>query len=105
IGLKDSSVSFEMALGVIASSVARVEEHGCRRIMTPERAIVPNIDPRPPARRLAFGQHRYRGVIAVHAAAGNHERADAIVERAQKDGAAANLIGLVDRLKSTPSRA
>src|SRR5262249_6651872 len=32
IGLKDSSVSFEMALGVIAGSVARVEEHGCRRI-------------------------------------------------------------------------
>src|SRR5262245_34311111 len=37
IGLKDSSVSFEMALGVIAGPVARVEEHGCRRIMTPER--------------------------------------------------------------------
>jgi hypothetical protein len=61
--------------------------------MAAERAIVANIYPRPPGRRLPFGQHRDRGVVAVHSVAGEDMGTDKLVERAQQHGAAAHLVG------------
>ena len=40
-----------------------------------------------------LGHHRHRRLIAVHALAREHVRADELVERAQKRGAAAHLVG------------
>ena len=39
-----------------------------------------------------LGQHRPPGVVAVHAITGEHVGADEFVERAQQEGAAANLV-------------
>src|SRR5829696_6784937 len=54
IGLEDPAVALQMTLRVVAA----------------ERAIVANIHPRPPSRRLAFDQYRHGGVVAMHPAAG-----------------------------------
>ena len=63
-----------MALRIFARAIARVEEHGGRRITPAERAIVADIDTGPSGRGLALGQHRHRRVVAMHALAGRHAR-------------------------------
>ena len=54
--------------------------------------VIAHIGPQSPLARLMLGQHRHRGVVAVHAIAGEHVGADELVERAQQEGAAANLV-------------
>lgn len=65
IGLEDPGIGRQVPLQVLAGPVARVEEHGCRRILAPERPIVPDVTPQPARRGLALGQHRHGRVVAV----------------------------------------
>src|SRR5215217_1389504 len=67
ISLENARIAVQMALRMLAGAIARVEEHRGRRITAAERAIVANVDPRPPGCRLTFGQHRHGGVVTVHA--------------------------------------
>lgn len=93
VGLENAAEALKMALGMIAAAVARIEEHRRRRVRAPERAVVAHVDPGPRRRRLAPGQHRHRRVVAMHPAAGKDMGADEVVERPQKNGAAADLVG------------
>ena len=54
IGLKDAGISLKMPFGLLAATVARVEEHRGRRIATAERTIIPDIRPQPPGCRVKF---------------------------------------------------
>jgi|RhiMethySRZTD1v2_1073278.scaffolds.fasta_scaffold174778_1 hypothetical protein len=92
IGLKDPDVAAQVALRVLARTVARVEEHCRRRRASGERTVIAHIDPGPSGRRPARRQHRHRRVVAVHALAGEHMGTYEVVERAQHCGAAAHLI-------------
>jgi hypothetical protein len=93
VGLKNAGVALQMAFGMIAGSVAGVEEHGRGRITAAEWAVIANIDPGPPGRGPTLGQHRHGGVVAVHTAASEDVRANEIVDRMQNRGTTANLVG------------
>ena len=78
---------------MLAGAIARVEEDRRRRIGAAEGPVVADIGPEPAGVGLALGQHRHGRVVAVHARAGEDMRRDQIVERPQRSGAAADLVG------------
>src|SRR6266849_743272 len=65
IGLENPGISGEMPLGMLATAIGRVEEHGGRRSGTAKRLIVAHVSPQPPGSALDLGEHRHRGVIAM----------------------------------------
>jgi hypothetical protein len=93
IGLENTCIPLQMPFGVITGPVAGIEEHCRRRIMTAKWSIITNIDPGASGRRLALGQYRHRGIVAVDSAGGEYVPADEVIERAQNHGAAADLVG------------
>ena len=66
----------KMPLRMFAAAIPRgVIERG-RRCASAERPIVADICPDPPGDRLALGQDRHRGVVAVQPLGGHHVRFD-----------------------------
>jgi hypothetical protein len=45
IGLENARIAIKMTLGMLAGAVARIEEHGRRRITAAKRPIVAHVDP------------------------------------------------------------
>ena len=70
VGLQDAAPGGQMALGMLARAVARVEEHRRRRRPPAERPVVAHIGPTSPGVGLALGQHRHGGVVAMQALGG-----------------------------------
>src|SRR6202035_2928114 len=93
IGLEDSTVVDEMRLGMLSGAIARVIEHGAWRGLSTKRLVVAHIDPDPAGEGLAFGQDRYRGVVAMQALRAQHVGLEAFEQRRQCRRAAADLIG------------
>ena len=105
VGLQDPGVRGEMALRMFASSITRVVEHGRGRCSAAEGPVVAHIDPCPAGMGLALGQNRHRRVVAVQPLGGQHMGFEAVMERTKGAAAGTHLIGKVERLKGTPSRA
>jgi hypothetical protein len=93
IGLQDAAIAAQVTLGVLAGTVARVEEHCRRRIAATEWTIVAHVDPGPSGRGLPLGEHRHRGLVAMHALAGEHVCTDQIEQRLEQRRATAHLVG------------
>jgi hypothetical protein len=93
VGLQDTGEAVEVALGMLARAVLRVEEYRGRRIRPGEGAVVADVGPHPARPRPALGQNRDRRVIAMHPLGGEHVGADEIVERPQRHAAGANPVG------------
>ena len=73
VGLQDPGIAGEMPLGMLAAAVARIVEQHRRRPASPaERAVVADIGPEPAGDRLALGQHRHGGVVAVQPLGSEH---------------------------------
>ena len=78
---------------MLAAPVAGVAvERGGRRAAA-EGAVVADVDPEPAGVGLALGQHRHRGVVAVQPLGGEHVRGDPVVQRRERGGAGADLVG------------
>src|ERR1700732_227855 len=93
IGLEDSTVVDKMRLWMLAGPVARVIEHGTRRGLSTKRLVVAHIDPDPAGEGLAFGQDRYRGVVAMQPLRAQHVGLKALEQRRQCRRTAADLVG------------
>lgn len=78
---------------MLAPSIAREAEQRRRRLRSCEGPIVTDIGPQAARRRLAAGQHRDGGVVAVQPLGGKHMSFDPPVEQHQRRGAGADLVG------------
>jgi len=74
--LQDAGVAGQVLVRVLAPAVARVVEHGSRRLWSAERLVVAHIGPKAAGDRFAFGQHGHAGVLAMHALGRHHVRLD-----------------------------
>jgi hypothetical protein len=93
VGLQDAGEAVEMAFGMLAGAILRIEEHCGRRIGSSEGAIVADICPQPSRPGPALRQDRDRRVVAVHPPGGEHVGSNEVVERPQHDGAGTDLVG------------
>lgn len=55
--------------------------------------VVADIGPEPAGVGLAPGEHRHRGVVAVQSSSGEHVRGDPVVQRRERRGVGADLVG------------
>ena len=78
---------------VIARAIPRVAEQRRRRVRAAERRVVAHIDPGPRGVGLALGQHRHRRVVAVQTRSRQHVGRDQVVQRLQRHGTRAHLVG------------
>ncbi|MCY1312682.1 hypothetical protein D9M70_631250 [compost metagenome] len=93
VGLQDAGEAAQVLVGVIARAVSRSPEQHRRRIGAAEGPIVADIDPSPAGFGLALRQDRDRGIIAMEAF-GCHDMAlDQGMERPQRRGAGADMVG------------
>ena len=78
---------------MIARAIPGITEQRRRRVRTGERLIVAHIDPGPRGVGLALGQHRHRGIVPVQTFCRQNMRLDQRVQRLQRHGAHAHLVG------------
>ena len=76
VRLQDARIGGEVPLRVFAPPVGRVVEHRRGRRGATERPVVAHIGPQSSGARLAFGQHRHRGVVAVQPLCRQHVSLD-----------------------------
>ena len=93
VGLQNAGVAGQMPLGMFARSIARGVEQRRRRILAAERPVVADIDPHPTGLRLALGEDGNRRVVAVQPLGGQDMALDQRVQRTQRRGAGADLVG------------
>ena len=93
VSLENPGVTGEMRLGMLARAVARIIEHRRRRRCAAERAIVAHINPTSPGIRLALGQDRNGGVVAMQSFGGEDMRFQTPEERFEHGAAGSNLVG------------
>lgn len=72
VGLQDTDISGQMALGMFALAVARVIEHRRRRPGSPKRPIVPHVNPASRGVGLAARQDRHGRIVSMKAR-GRHD--------------------------------
>jgi hypothetical protein len=82
-----------MPLGMPARPIARGVEQRRRRILAAERPVVAHVDPDPAGLRLALGEDRHGGVVAMQPIASQDMTLNQPVQRAQRRGASTHLIG------------
>ena len=92
-GLQDAAVVGEMITRVFAPPVARVMEHRRRRGRTAERSVVADIGPDAADIGPNLGEHGHRGIVAVEALDGKDMRFDQRMQRLERGGIRADLIG------------
>src|SRR6185437_4439075 len=92
VGLEKATPMTEMAPRVFGCSVARGVEQRRWRPPSAERAVVADIDPDAADVRLAFGQDRNRGVVAMQALGGQNVSFDQRVQRGQRRRTRADMI-------------
>ena len=78
---------------MLAAPVAGVAVERGGRGAAAEGAVVADVDPEPAGVGLALRQHRHRGVVAVQPLGGEHVRGDPVVQRRERGGAGADLVG------------
>ena len=93
VGLEHAVPPFEVALRVLATTIAGELEEGRRRCVAGERAVVADIHPKPALVGLAPGQHRHRRVVAVQAFGRQHMGLDQRVQGRECNGTRAYLVG------------
>ena len=93
VGLQNAGVTGQMPLGMLPRSIARGVEQRRRRVLAAERPVVADIHPDPTGHRLALGEDGNRRVVAVQPLGGKDMALDQRVQRAQRRGAGADLIG------------
>ena len=81
IGLQDAAVGGQMALGLFARTVARVEEQRRRRRLAAERAVAADVGPTSCRDGLALGQHGHRRAVAVQPPGGQDVGDEALMDR------------------------
>lgn len=96
VGLQNAGEALEMALGVLLSPIARGIVERCRRRLPTERPVIPDIGPDASGVGLAFGEDRHGGVIAMQTLGGQYMRLDQPMQRLQRRGAGADLVGRGD---------
>ena len=114
VRLEDPAEAFEMARGMLAGTIPREVQQRRRRVAPAEGPVVTHVDPGPPGRGLAVGQHgRAPGTECrrrARARPPTHGRAGPLNEGPTKSRAAADLIRQAQghalagvALRSTPS--
>ena len=93
ISLKNASPTAQMAHRMLAPPVAGIMEDRCGRCRSAKRSIIPNIGPDPARIGLGLGQHWHCRIIAMQPLCGQDMRLDQQIERRQRSGAGADLIG------------
>ena len=93
VGLQNAGVTGQMPLGMLPRSIARGVEQRRWRILAAERPVVADIHPRPTGHRLALGEDGNRRVVAMQPLGGQDMALNQRVQRAQRRGAGADLIG------------
>src|SRR5436190_15635122 len=82
-----------MALGMFLSSIPRSVIEGGRWRVAAERPVVADISPDAARYRLALGQDRHRGVVAVQTLGAQDVGLDQLMQRLKDQGASADLVG------------
>ena len=82
-----------MRARMLAAPIARIVEQRRRRVGTGERAVVAHVHPQSGDIGLALGHDRHGGVVAVQPLGGKDVGLDQPVERHQREGGGADLIG------------
>ena len=90
---------------MFAGAVARGVEQRRRRSLSPEGALVADIDPDAARVGLALRENGNRGVVAVQALGGQDMGFDQRVQRRQDRSAGADMIGQRREAEFDPSRA
>ena len=90
--------------GMLVPAIARGVIERRRRRAPPERPVVADIDPDVPLDRLALGQNRHGGVVAVQPLGSEHVALDQRMKRLQHRAQAPTWSASVDTLRSMPSR-
>ena len=114
VRLEDPAEAFEVALGMLAGAIPREVQQRRWRVAPAEGLVVTHVDPGPPGRGLAVGQHgRTPGTDCrrrARARPPTHGRAGPLNEGSKKSRAAADLIRQAQghtlagvALRSTPS--
>ncbi len=93
VGLQDAGPACQMSFGMFARSIARGVEQGGRRIGPAERAVVADIHPNPARLGPALGEDGNRRVVAVQPLGRKHMGLDQRMQRPQRRGAGAHLVG------------
>ena len=93
VGLQDAGEAAQMLDRMIARAVPGVMEQRRRWVRTAERAVVADIDPGPAGGGPALREHRYGGVVAMQARRCQDMGRDQVVQRLQRRGAGADLVG------------
>ena len=93
IRLQDPAVTAQMSLGMLSGPVARGVEQRRRRVRAAEGAVVTDIGPDPAGDRLALGQDRHRGVVAVQPPGRQNMRGDQREQGRERGRAGTDLIG------------
>ncbi len=93
VGLQNAGVTGQMPLGMLPRSIARGVEQRRWWVLAAERPVVADIHPRPTGHRLALGEDGNRRVVAMQPLGGQDMALNQRVQRAQRRGAGADLIG------------
>ena len=93
VRLHQSGITCQVLLGMLAATVARIEEHRRRRIRAAERPVVAHIGPQPAGAGLALGQHRHGGVVGMDALGREDMCADHVDQRHQRCCRRADPVG------------
>jgi hypothetical protein len=91
--LQNAGVTSQMPLRMLASPIARGVEQRRRRVLAAERPVVADVGPDPAGHRPSLGEYGNRRVVAMQPVGGQDVALDQRVERSQRRGAGANLIG------------
>ena len=78
---------------MLAAPVARVVEQRRRRIGAGERPVIADVDPQSGGIGLALGHDRHGRIVAVQSLGGQDMGLDQPVERHQREGGGADLVG------------
>lgn len=93
VGLKNAGEPLQMPRRMLAAAIPRGVINDRRRRGPTERPVVMDIAPYSSGDRLALGQDRHRGVVAMQPLGRQDMRLDQSVERHGREHAGANLVG------------
>lgn len=105
VGLQDAVPPRQVRLRMLTPPVAGEAEQRGGRGVAGEGAVVADMDPEPGRRGFPARQERHGGVVAVQPLGGHDMSSDQRMQRRQRRGGGADLVGERERLSSTPSRA
>src|SRR5260221_7149370 len=93
VRLHDAGITSKMPLRMFSSTVARIFEEGCRRILAAERPVVADIGPKPAGDRFHLCQNRHLRIVRMNAFRSQHMGSERLNKRLKRDYAGADTIG------------